>query len=133
MKNNTLVRFGTVGIVNTALDFGLLFLFQRLGMPIAAANILSTSIAFGFSFLANKKYTFRSHGTNLRREIILFTVVTLFGLWVLQTVVIYLTYPTGASLLRNDDLGLLVAKSIATVVSLIWNYLLYSRVVFKKV
>ena len=60
IKNNPqLIRFGLVGGVNTALDFGLLFMFKAFGLPIGLANIVSTSIAFVFSFFANKKYTFK--------------------------------------------------------------------------
>ena len=82
-------------------------------------------------FFANKKFTFRSTTKKIYRQIILFVIVTLFGLWVLQTIVISVAYPLLQSLEVTDEIALLIAKLIATVVSLIWNYLLYSRVVFK--
>jgi putative flippase GtrA len=133
MKNKRqLLRFGVVGGINTALDFGLLFVFKAFGLPIGFANILSTGIAFVFSFFANKKYTFKTSGTNVVREMILFVIVTLFGLWVLQTAVIQLTLPWLTGFIKQQELALLVAKLLATVVSLTWNYLLYSRIVFKK-
>lgn len=133
MKNKRqLLRFSVVGGINTALDFGLLFVFKAFGLPIGFANILSTGIAFVFSFFANKKYTFKTSGTNVVREMILFVIVTLFGLWVLQTTVIQLTLPWLTGFVKQQELALLVAKLLATVVSLIWNYLLYSRIVFKK-
>ncbi len=133
MKNKRqLLRFGVVGGINTALDFGLLFVFKAFGLPIGFANILSTGIAFVFSFFANKKYTFKTSGTNVVREMILFVIVTLFGLWVLQTAIIQLTLPWLTGFIKQQELALLVAKLLATVVSLIWNYLLYSRIVFKK-
>ena len=119
-------------MINTALDFGLLFVFKSLGLPVALANILSTTIAFVFSFFANKNYTFKSSGTNVVREMVLFVIVTLFGLWVLQTGVIWLTLPLCSELLGSTDRGLLAAKLIATVVSMTWNYILYDRLVFKK-
>lgn len=121
-----------VGSANTAIDFGLLFLLKSLGLPTITSNIISTATAFVFSFFANKKYTFKTTDTDVKREIILFVVVTLFGLWVLQTVVI-----TGVSILisglqLSDEVALFFAKICATFVSLGWNYILYSRVVFKK-
>lgn len=132
MKNNAQkFRFMMVGGLNTAIDFGLLFIFKSLGLPIITSNIFSTTVAFCFSFVANKKFTFRSASKNIRREIVLFVLVTLFGLWVLQTIVISATYPILQSLIQSEELALLVAKLIATVVSLVWNYVLYSRVVFK--
>ncbi len=126
------MRFGAVGIINTALDFGLLFIFKSLGIPVEVANIMSTGIAFIFSFFANKKYTFKATGTNVVREMVLFVAVTLFGLWVLQTAVISLTLPMTTGLLHDKNLALLASKLIATLVSLTWNYILYDKLVFKK-
>lgn len=133
MKNKSqLIRFGLIGVINTALDFGLLFILKSIGLMATTANIFSTSIAFVFSFFANKKYTFRSSGTNIVREMILFVAVTLFGLWVLQTGVIWLVLPHLSKLLRSSEMGLLVTKLIATAVSMAWNYILYDKLVFKK-
>lgn len=130
-SNSQVLRFGGVGIVNTALDFGLLFVFKSLGLPIGISNIASTAVAFLFSFFANKKYTFKASGANIFREMILFTLVTLFGLWVLQTIVIQLSLPFFGELTGSDNFGLLAAKLLATIVSLMWNYFMYSRVVFR--
>ena len=133
MKNNQQkLRFLAVGGFNTLLDFGLLFIFKAMGLPVITSNILSTSIAFCFSFIANKKYTFQSTDANIKREIVLFILVTLFGLWILQTIVIQsLLYPLSA-LGLTEDVSLFVAKIIATAVTMVWNYVGYSRLVFKK-
>lgn len=132
IKNNKIIRFGIVGAINTALDFGLLLLFTHLGLPKIVSNTLSTGMAFIFSFFANKKYTFRSSSGNVKREIVLFTIVTLFGLWVLQNDVIWLISPLCAALLHNESLALLAAKLAGTIVSLTWNYLTYDILVFRK-
>jgi putative flippase GtrA len=123
-------RFIVVGGANTVIDFGLLFLLKTLGLPTITANIISTTSAFCFSFFANKKYTFKTTDTNVKREVILFVLVTLFGLWVLQTIVIKIVLAAIGVHLQGD-LALLAAKLCATVVSLVWNYVLYSRVVFR--
>lgn len=133
MKNKAqIIRFGLVGGTNTVIDFGLLFLLKSLGLPVITSNIISTSVAFCFSFFANKKYTFKTTDTNVRREIILFVVITLFGLWVLQTIVIKVMTALLAQSGLSGDLVLLVAKLVATVVTLVWNYVLYDKVVFRK-
>ena len=132
IKNNKIIRFGIVGTINTALDFGLLLLFTHLGLPKIVSNTLSTGLAFIFSFFANKKYTFRSSSGNVKREIALFTIVTLFGLWVLQNGVIWSISPLCAALLHNESLALLTAKLAGTIVSLTWNYLTYDILVFRK-
>lgn len=118
--------------MNTLIDFGLLFTLKALGLPAINANIISTTAAFCFSFVANKKYTFKSTGANLKREIGLFIVVTLFALWVIQTIVIKLVENMLSGSGLDDALILLIAKILATVFTLAWNYTLYSRVVFKK-
>ena len=133
IKNNPqLLRFGIVGGANTALDFGLLFVFKFIGIPVEIANIMSTGLAFIFSFFANKKYTFKTTNTNIIREMLLFVIITLTGLWGLQTLIIALTHNPLTQLMGNTDVALLVAKLLATVASLTWNYLFYSKLVFKK-
>jgi len=126
------MRFVAVGGVNTVIDFSLLFILKSLGLPAISANLISTTTAFCFSFFANKKYTFKTTDTNIKREIVLFVVVTLFGLWVLQTIVIAIVTMLLSSVHLSSNAALFIAKVIATMVSLVWNYILYSRVVFKK-
>ena len=132
-KHADKLRFAIVGGVNTALDFSILFtLTMFIGIPKELANFISTSVSFLFSFFANKKYTFKSTSKNLKRQFLLFTIVTLFGLWVIQTIIIAAITPVFTNLGINKPAALLISKLIATVASLIWNYTLYSRVVFKK-
>jgi len=105
-------RFLIVGSTNTVLDFGILFsLTIFLNIPKEFANFISTFVAFLFSFFANKKYTFKSTSQNLKKQFLLFPIFINFGL--------------------NKSLALLISKLAATVVSLVWNYVLYSRIVFK--
>lgn len=125
------VRFGLVGIANTAIDFSILFTLTAFGIPVLIANIFSTSTAFCFSFFANKKYTFKVSG-NAKREFLLFIVVTLFGLWGIQTLIIKVITSLLDPTTLPDQLILVIAKVLAIIASLIWNYTLYSRVVFKQ-
>ena len=132
-KHTDKLRFAIVGGVNTALDFSILFILTMLfNIPKELANFISTFISFLFSFFANKKYTFKSTSKNLKKQFLLFTVVTLFGLWVIQTIIITAITPVFTNLGVNKPAALLISKLIATAASLIWNYTLYSRVVFKK-
>jgi len=126
------LTFVAVGGINTILDFGTLFILKSLGLPAVSANVISTSMAFCFSFFANKKYTFKTSSGNVKRELLLFIVVTLFGLWVLQTIVISIVTNLFIGSHLPDGLILFIAKILATIVSLIWNYTLYSRVVFRQ-
>lgn len=125
-------RFVAVGIINTSIDFGVLFLMRSIGLPTIPANIISTFAAFCFSFFANRKYTFKSTGGNIKRELLLFIIVTLFGLWVIQTAVIAILTPVIGSFIHSNDIATLIAKLAATATSLVWNYVMYARVVFRK-
>lgn len=131
-KHAEKIRFAIVGGVNTVLDFGLLFLFTFLGVDKIIANYFSTGIALIFSFFANKSFTFKHKGGNAKKQFILFLVITLTGLWILQPLIIWISTTSLEAYLTNEALNLFVAKLIATIASLIWNYLLYSRLVFKK-
>lgn len=131
-KHGQKIRFGAVGIANTALDFLLLFLFVHFGMNKIVANYFSTGISFVFSFFVNKSFTFKHKEGNVKKQFILFLAVTIAGLWVLQPIVIWGVTAAITPYIANDSAVLFIAKVIATCASLVWNYLLYSRIVFKK-
>ncbi|WP_309065064.1 GtrA family protein [Microbacterium sp.] len=128
MGDSRPVRFIVVGVLNTAIDFGILLLLTSLGMGMFLANVISTSTAFGFSFVANRSFTFRSSG-DARVQIVKFAAVTLVGLWLLQPLVIWGTMLL-VSGVASQSLALLLGKACATVVSMLWNYILYARYVF---
>ena len=131
-KHADKLRLTIVGSINTVIDFSILFTLTTLfNIPKELANFISTFVAFLFSFFANKKYTFKSTSKNLKKQFLLFTIVTLFGLWVIQTIIIAAITPIFTNLGANKATALLISKLLATIVSLIWNYTLYSRVVFK--
>lgn len=131
-KHADKLRFGVIGVINTSLDFGLLFLLVNLAQanPLFG-NLVSTSIAFVFSFFANKRYTFRSAGS-FRSEAPKFIVVTLFGLWVIQPVIINATMWLMNGLSLDSNVVLFIGKASATAVTLVWNYVLYKKLVFKE-
>lgn len=131
-KHAEKLRFAIVGGANTALDFGILFLLVFFGLDKIPANFISTSIAFVFSFFVNKSFTFKSTNGNAKKQFVMFLVITMIGLWVLQPLII-----TGVSLLFAstgwaEPVILFIGKLLATVVTLVWNYVLYARYVFKK-
>ena len=132
-KHADKLRFGIVGGANTAIDFGILFsLVNFLKFPIIYSNIVSTSVALIFSFFANKKFTFKYKDQNTKKQIITFFGITLVGLWIIQPIIITLV---GALLFYfsfDKNIVLFIGKIIATCITLIWNYLLYRKFVFKQ-
>lgn len=131
-KHADKIRFVIVGGINTAIDFIILFsLFNLLGLPWFFSNIISTSVALCFSFYANKTFTFRHTGKNTKNKIIIFLAITLFGIWGLQTIIIALVKSTLGPFIVNDNIILAIGKIAATCVTLVWNYMMYRRFVFK--
>jgi putative flippase GtrA len=130
------IRFVLVGGINTSVDFILLITFtSMLGIPASFANIASTSIALLVSYSLNKKAVFGNTDPNNHRQLLLFVVVTLFGLWGLQTIVIAFSSSILSSwlgLAHSSVIILIIAKVLATCVSLTWNYIWYSRVIFSQ-
>ncbi len=131
-KHAQKIRFAVVGGTNTALDFAILFILTFAGMDKIVANYFSTGFSLLFSFFANKKFTFKHRSGSAKKQFALFLVITLFGLWVIQPLIIWGCTSALQLYITNDAANLFAAKLVATIASLIWNYLLYSRLVFKK-
>ena len=141
-------KFGLVGVINTAIDFLIYNLLHfGAGLALVPANIVSTTVAMTFSFVANKRLVFRHETATQARHIALFLIVTAFGLYVLQNGAIVLlteiwTWPLRVliEVCHAAGLGHFMtdtfifnngAKAAATAVSLTWNYILYRKVVFR--
>lgn len=132
--------FALIGVFNTVFDIAVYVGLRQLGWSALAANIVSVSLALVGSYLLNSKLTFRAKRWTAR-SFIGFVVVTLFGLWVLQTAAIYLI----ASWMKaipsafwasfgpaGHSLQLAAPKIAASGVSLVWNYVWYNKVIFKQ-
>jgi putative flippase GtrA len=142
-------KFGIVGILNTAIDFGIFNALSgsRLKVAKVPANICSTTVAMVFSFFANRDAVFHAGTGNPFTQALLFFLITGFGLYVLQTGVLYLLmyrweWPTNlvdrllklSNRTQNAAVDLVLrnsAKAAGTVVSLIWNFFMYKYVVFR--
>ncbi len=131
-KHAEKLRFAIVGAANTALDFAILFILVALGMNAIAANFISTGIAFIFSFFVNKSFTFKHTGGSVVKQFALFIGITIIAIWVIQPIVIFAITQALTPLAWHPAVVLFIAKFLATIASLIWNYIFYSRLVFKK-
>ena len=138
-------KFGVVGVLNTLIDFSIFNLLSGLlRFGILQANIVSTTLAMIFSFSANKKMVFKPGKGSFVRQAVIFFAVTAFGLYVLQLGTIKLLTdiwlaPISIGLAVAHFVGIVGhdqflakngAKAAATVVSLVWNYVMYKKVVF---
>lgn len=138
-RDKKVIMFAAIGIFNTLFDMALYVLVQYLTGSIIIANIVATSAALIGSYLLNSKLTFKAKKWTAK-SFVLFVVVTIFGLWVLQTGVIYLLTPFVGVIPEflwrllgpiEDVAKILAPKVVATAVTVVWNFLWYNKVIFK--
>ena len=136
---NKKIRFLCVGTFNTLLDLSILnFLVFVVHLPVWLSNIISVSI----SYFLNHMFVFRHHKSPNIKLFLKFFAITASGIIVIQTLVIYLTRPIYFKVLNNvfstftlsldNRLSLNMAKLTAVLIGMSWNYILYSKLVFKK-
>lgn len=132
-KDSKKIKFGLVGVINTIVDFSILnILVHFFGLLLVPANIISTTCAMLTSFTLNKKAVFPEAGRDHLRQLVLFFAVTLTGVWVVQTGVMFSVYQLVEPLVSWPSAVLLnIAKIAGIGVGLVWNYMWYSRVVFR--
>ncbi len=132
------VKFFVVGIINTAIDFVVLNFEMMLtgitsGPYMFVLNSISFSVATTNSFFMNKRWTFedkenKQSGVKFSQ----FLVVSIVGITINGGIVYAITSFTNPLFGMSPQLWANVAKLFATVVSLIWNFLGYKFIVFKK-
>lgn len=131
--------FTVIGILNTLVDMAVYTFIRLLGGNIIVANVIAVSIAMVMSYMLNSKYTFKA-GRFTYKSFAAFVIVTVFGLLVLQTGVIYLLSRVFKSELIsfsgifknfNHIVYIVTPKAAATAVSMVWNFVWYNKIIFK--
>ncbi len=123
--NKQLIRYIAVGGISFLLEIGLLA-FLRYVLNIDNILAVSLSFWFGFSlaFLLQRVIAFGDRTKSVKRvfkQTIIYSILVginfLFTLFFVQ--------------IASAVLGLLVARTVALVITTGWNYLFYSKVIFK--
>ena len=150
-------KFAIVGVINTLVDvvilnilvfFGFTAAFVILGQQFLAANIVSVAVAMVNSFILNKQWTFRAEEGNIYLQIVKFLVITIIGMFIIHQLIfngIYYGLPSISgfiisivhflklnNIFSDSFVALNSAKAIAIIASLIWNFIGYKFIVFKK-
>jgi len=137
------IRFIAVGIINTATDATILngLVFASHMNPIAA-NCISASISIILSYFWNHFIVFQNEHPMTLHLFLKFVIVTGLSIIIIQEAVIYTLQHiftlneiaklvdingTKAKVLQVDG-----AKLVAVAVGMVWNFVLYQLVVFKK-
>ena len=116
------IKYLMVGGSSAAIE---LVLFQLLSavfaIPLAAANVTAVVVSTVFNFLVNRNVTFKSTSNPLRSLVlylILFALNTTFSTVVISLLAAHGVYP-------------LVAKVCTMACIVLWNFVLYKKIIFK--
>jgi len=132
-----LVKFGMVGFANTAVDFGILNLLMAMtgitsGKNIFLLNSISFVVAVTHSYFWNKFWTFRVKKTEATKEFLQFLIVSIVGLLINGAIVYMITTWIKPMFGMGEVSWANAGKIAATVISLVWNFIGYKFIVFKK-
>ncbi len=131
------IKFGLVGVLNTALDYGLFYVFfSFLNLDKNLAQILATAGAMTNSYLVNRYWTFQKSGGVRYGEIWRFLAVNALSLLTtllclnlfydvlhLYTVLNGILAALGISYVLENDMAVLFSKVLAMPFSLAVNFL----------
>lgn len=129
-------KFSLVGVLNTAIDFGVLNLLifltditKGIGIFfISGASFLAATIN---SYFWNRDFTFGSKQKGAK-SFPIFAAVTVIGLLINSTLVYLLSTYILPQFISSATLGPNLAKLFATFVALFWNFAGYKLIVFRR-
>ncbi len=120
-----LMKYGAVGVLNTAVDFLVYQLLTFIGINYAVAQCISYSCGILNSYLFNSRWTFREDAKRERGEFFSFIAVNVISLG-LSVLLLKICY---------DVLGIesnLISKALVTPVVMVINFIGTKLLVFKK-
>ncbi len=133
---NQFVRYGLIGVLNTLLDFAVLNLLSYTfhvysGMSLILINVFSFLAANINSYFWNKYWTFQSGSKKVAGEFLRFFTVSIIGFLLNSAILWFFTTVMEPAFSLSPQVWENVAKLIATVVYMVWNFIGYKLIVFK--
>ena len=131
-----IVKFATVGVANTLIDFGLFSLLATTAtLSPVAANIISYSVGIGNSYLWNRHWTWADRrSVSAAGEAAKFVTANLGGLLVNTGVVWLMIRALGSTTaLAATSIGVtssLMSKAVALIASTLFSFVALNRWVF---
>lgn len=134
-------KFAAVGLSSTAIDFGVLNILSlttgiTAGFILGGVNIPGFGVAVVSSYFWNKFWTFKAVGEvgegGIFQDFPKFLAVAIVGLVLNSSIVIFTTTYVPPFFGLNPQTHLNIAKVIATLLVLIWNFLGFKFLVFRK-
>lgn len=129
------VKFGLIGVSNTAINFGVLNILALLtGIDKGPATGVFEAVAFLFaltnSYFWNSHWSFENKNPRTTAEFLKFTTVTVVGLFLSSGIITVVTgfHHPGIS----DSRWLNISNLIATLIVAFWNFSGFKFIVFKE-
>jgi len=131
------LKFSVVGTIGAVVDFGTLYLLHAiLGLPIVLSNTCSFTAAVLSNFIWNRYWTYPdSRSKPIRAQLLQFFAVNVVGWGINTGILLLLRFPCASlagglsqalSLAVGEEViykvGYNLAKAIATVIVLFWNF-----------
>ncbi|MDO4925287.1 MAG: GtrA family protein [Turicibacter sp.] len=118
------IKFGLVGVLNTAINWIIFILLNSLGAYYIISNIISYSLSTLNSYIWNSKWVFKYNGDNIKETTFKFIILNIIGL-ILNTCILYVLV---------DILGLskIIGLIITTGIVMILNYFINKLWVFSR-
>lgn len=131
-----IAKFAAVGVLNTAIDFGILNILSLItgiteGFKLGGVNVPGVAVAVLNSYLWNKHWVFPDGSrTPVASDLPKFVGVSVVGLLINSGMVAFFTLSTPFGF--EKEVWLNIVKIGATALSLVWNFLGYKFFVFRK-
>lgn len=120
----SIIKFGSVGIINTLINWTIFFILNLIGVDYIFANICAYSIATINSYILNSKWVFNYINGSRIKALIKFVLLNLIGV-ILNTIILYI-------LVDKFNINKMFSLIITTSIVMIINYMTNKFWVFKK-
>jgi putative flippase GtrA len=124
-----IAKFGLVGAFNAVLDIALFnYLHFRAGVGPLTSKALSTTVAATSSYFMNRHWSFAHRArSGLRREYVLFIVLSAVGLAIVEVCLAVTRYGLG---LKGVFALNVAANGVGLVLGTLWRFWAFKRWVF---
>ena len=132
-----LSRFAEIGVLNTAINFGVLNYASLItgvtaGFSVGGYNVPGTLLAATNSYFWNKLWVFKKiDNKGLFNDVPKFAIVTVVGLLVNSFIIVAFTSYLNPSFGFTSAAWLNIGKVLATIVGVLVDYLGYKFIVFR--
>ena len=122
IKDSTFIRYFTIGIFNTIIGYGIIFILMALGVIPEIANIIGYIIGIIISYILNKIFTFKTK-TKSKKEFFRF-VICMICSYLINIIVLVILY-------RYIGIDKYIATIIASIFYTFSGYIFSKYFAFK--